>query len=69
MLYYIYGLLDEVVCVEVSFPFSSKFTWQNPPCCDVLFVRLGNGSAMHVFSIVSEILFTMWLNVVHASTH
>ena len=25
---------------------------KNPPCCDVLFVRLGNGSALQVFSIV-----------------
>ena len=32
---------------------------RKPPCCDVLFVRLGNGSALQVFSIVSKILFTM----------
>jgi hypothetical protein len=42
---------------------------KKPPCCDVLFVRFGNGSALHVFSIVFEILFTMWSNVVHASVH
>ena len=28
---------------------------KNPPCCDIPFVRLGNGSALQVFSIVSEI--------------
>ena len=32
---------------------------KKPPCCAVLFVRLGSGSALHVFSIVSKILFTM----------
>ena len=32
---------------------------KKPPCCDVLFVRLGSGSALQVFSIVSEILFAM----------
>ena len=42
---------------------------KKPPCCDVLFVRLGSGSALQVFSIVSEILLTIWSNVVHASTH
>ena len=39
------------------------------PCCDVLFVRLGSGSALQVFSNVSEILFIIWSNVVHVSTH
>ena len=32
---------------------------KNPPWCDVRFVRLGSGSALHVFSIVSEILVTI----------
>ena len=42
---------------------------KNPPCCDALFVRLGSGSAIHVISIVSEILLTMWSSIVHASNH
>ena len=42
---------------------------KKPPCCDVLFVRLGSGSALQVFSIVSEILFTMWSSVVQACVH
>ena len=42
---------------------------KKPPCCDVMFVRLGNGYALQVFSIVSEILFTIWSNVVLVSTH
>ena len=42
---------------------------KKPPCCDVLFVRVGSGSALQVFSIVSEILLTMWSSVVHASSH
>ena len=42
---------------------------KKPPCCDVMFVRLGSRYALHVFSVVSEILFTMWSNVVHAFVH
>ena len=42
---------------------------KKPPCCDVLFVRLGSGSALQVFSIVSEILLTMWSNIEQASAH
>ena len=37
----------------------ANFCGKKPLCCDVLFVRLGSGSALHVFSIVPEILFVM----------
>ena len=47
----------------------ASFRGKKPPCCDVMFVRLGSGSALQVLSIVSEILFTIWSNVVHASAH
>ena len=42
---------------------------KKPPCCDVLFGRLDNGSALQVFSIVYEILFTMWSSVEQACAH
>ena len=32
---------------------------KKPPCCDVLFVRLGKVCVLQVFSIVYEILFIM----------
>ena len=51
------------------FDFLASLRGKNPPCCDVLFVRSGNVSAWQVFSIVSEILFTIWSNVVQASAH
>ena len=51
------------------FHFLASLRGKKPPCCDVMFVRLGSGSALQVFSIVSEILFTMWSNVVQASVH
>ena len=38
----------------------ASFLGKTPHCCDVLFVRLGSGFALQVFSIVSEILFTIW---------
>ena len=41
------------------FHFLANLRGRKSPCCNVLFVRLGNGSALQVFSIVSEILFTM----------
>ena len=31
----------------------ASFHGRKPHCCDVLLVRLGNGSALQVFSIVS----------------
>ena len=37
----------------------ASFRGRNRPYCDVMFVRLGSGSALHVFSIVSEFLFIM----------
>ena len=47
----------------------ANFRGKKLPCCDVMFVRLGSGSALHVLSIVSEILFTIWSNVVQAFAH
>jgi hypothetical protein len=41
------------------FHFLASLRGRKSPCYDALFVRLGNGSALQVFSIVSEILFTM----------
>ena len=51
------------------FHYLASLRGKKPPCCDVLFVRLGSGFAVHVFSIVSEILLTMWSSVVQASVH
>ena len=41
------------------FHFLANLRGRNPHCWDVRFVRLGNGYALQVFSIVSEILFIM----------
>ena len=46
-----------------------SFRGRNPPCCDVLFVRLGSGVALQVFSIVSKKILIMLSNDVHASCH
>ena len=51
------------------FHFIASFRGKKPPCCDVLFVRFGRGSAVQVFSIVSEILCVMSSNFVHVSNH
>ena len=42
---------------------------KKPHYYDLLFVRLGSGYALQVFSIISEILFTIWSNVVQTSAH
>ena len=42
---------------------------RKPPCCVVLFVRVCIGVALHVFSMVSEILFTMLSNAIQAVCH
>ena len=41
------------------FHFLASLRGKKPPCYDVLFLRLGSGSALQVFSIVSKILFIM----------
>ena len=46
-----------------------SFRGRKPPCCVVLFVRGCIGVALHVFSMVSEILSTMLSNDVQASCH
>ena len=46
-----------------------SFRGKKPPCCAVLFVRACIGVALHVFSMVSEILFTKLSNVIQASCH
>ena len=47
----------------------ASFRGRKPPCCVVLFVRCGNGAALHVFSMDSEIFPTMWSRDTHASCH
>ena len=46
-----------------------SFRGKKPPCCDVLFVRVGIGVALQVFSMVSEISPIMLSNGMHASCH
>jgi hypothetical protein len=47
----------------------ASFRGRKPPCCDVQFVRFCIGAALHVFSMVSEILSTMLSSDVHAFCH
>ena len=42
---------------------------KKPPCCAVLFVRVGIGAALQVFSMVSEIFSIMLSSVIQASCH
>jgi hypothetical protein len=46
-----------------------SFLGRKPPCYVVLFVRIGIGVALHVFTMVSEIFSTMLSSVVQASCH
>ena len=46
-----------------------SFLGKKPPCCDVLFVSVGIGAILHVFSMVSDIFCMMWSNCEHADCH
>ena len=51
------------------FHFVASFRGRKLPCCVVLFVRFGSGTALQVFSMVSEIFLTVLSSDVHASCH
>ena len=55
--------------VRCFFHSLASFRGRNPHCCDVLCVRLGSGTALQVFSMVSEILLIMLSNEMQASCH
>ena len=46
-----------------------SFRGRKPPCCDVLFVRVGIGAALQVFSMDIEIFPTMLSSAMQASCH
>ena len=46
-----------------------SFLGKKPPCCDVLFVSVGIGAVLHVFSMVSDIFCMMWSNCEHVDCH
>ena len=47
----------------------ASFRGRKLPCCVVLLVTCGNGTAFHVFSMVSEISPIMLSRDIHASCH
>ena len=46
-----------------------SFRGRKPPCWAVLFVRVGIGVVVQVFSMIAEISTTMLSNAVQASCH
>ena len=51
------------------FHFLANFRSRKPPCCAALFVRVGVGAALQVFSSDTEIFPIILSNSIHASCH
>ena len=65
----VYCFSNKMVCVEVFFHFLDNFCGKKPPCCEVLFVRVGIGAALQVFSMDIKFFSTMSSNIIHVSCH
>ena len=53
----VYCFSNKMVCVEVFFYFLDNFCGKKPPCCEVLFVRVGIGAALQVYSMDTNFFF------------